>query len=114
MNKDDLYTLAQKLLLRPIAVYPIFVRITQSVTAGYLLSQLVYWADKGKDKQGWIYKTDHAFCQELNMTWKEMRGAKAKLRRQHLVTVQLRGVPATTYYLINWETLIERILAFSV
>lgn len=112
-TKDDYIELCKRLSMRPVAVNPAFIMITQSVTAGYLLSQLVYWADRGETAGGWIYKTNYDLQQELHLTRHEMLSAKAKLRNLRLIEVQFRGCPAITFYRINWEYLTRRILDFS-
>lgn len=84
---------------RPIAYYPLYRRLTGSTTAGILLSQLMYWFSK-KDK---IYKTDAEIMQETLLTDNELKTAKKKIKAVSFVSVTREGVPAKTYYAIDWK-----------
>lgn len=84
---------------RPIAYYPIYKEITGSTTAGILLSQLMYWLAK-KDK---IHKTDNEIFRETLLTENELRAAKLKIKKLSFITVTREGIPAKTYYEIDWE-----------
>jgi len=84
---------------RPIAYYPIYRKITGSTTAGILLSQLMYWFAI-KDR---FHKTDAEIMQETLLTEKELRNAKARIKKLDFVTVSREGLPAKTYYEIDWD-----------
>ena len=92
--KDYLKILNQ----RPIAYYPIYRVIGGSTTAGILLSQLMYWFNK-KDK---IYKTDNEIMEETFLSEKELRNAKSKIKKLSFIEVTREGIPAKTYYKIDW------------
>lgn len=92
-------TLLKQLHERPIAYYPIYRKITGSTTAGILLSQLMYWFSK-KDK---LYKTDADIMAETLLTERELKTAKKKIKALPFIAVTLEGVPAKTYYEIDWE-----------
>lgn len=97
--RDDIKRTLKQLNKRPIAYYPAYADIAGSVTAGVLLSQVLYWwAEMDEDI---FYKTDQDFAQELKMGFKEFRGAKKRLRELKLVEMQVRGVPARTYYTVK-------------
>lgn len=93
---------------RPIAYYPIYRQITGSTTAGILLSQLMYWFSK-KDK---FYKTDADIISETLLTEKELKLAKSKIKKLEFVTVTREGIPAKTYYEIDWEKFAKAIEDF--
>lgn len=95
--KDILKKLNQK----PIAYYPIYRQITGSTTGGILLSQLMYWFSK-KDK---IFKTDNEIMEETFLTKKELENAKKLIKNLDFITVSREGLPAITYYEINWENM---------
>jgi len=59
---------------QPIAVYPIYIDITGSMTAGVLLSQVMYWDSKMKGNE--FYKNDAEFMQETRLTQSEFKTAK--------------------------------------
>ena len=83
---------------RPIAYYPIYRKITGSTTAGILLSQLMYWFSI-KDK---LYKTNIELMQETLLTEGELKGAKSKIKRLPFIEITREGVPAKTFYRIDW------------
>ena len=83
----------------PIIYYPIYRDITGSITAGLLLSQLMYWFNI-KTK---FYKTDRELEEELNFTKNELRGAKAKIKKLNFIIIKREGIPAKTWYEIEWE-----------
>ena len=95
--------LLKSLHQRPISYYPIYKDITGSTTAGVLLSQLMYWFSK-KDK---IFKTDEEIRDETGLTEKEMRNAKKIIKNLSFITVSKEGIPAKTYYEIDWNTYTE-------
>ena len=96
---------------RPIAVYPIYIKITGSVNAGLLLSQLMYWY--GAMNGRIFYKTDAEIMEETCLSESELRTAKNKLKSMSFIEIKAKGVPAKTYYSINAEKLISEIHNFS-
>lgn len=84
---------------RPIAYMPIYSRITGSVTAGILLSQIVYWDGKMQHRE--FYKTDRDFCEELSMGASELKYAKKRIQKIGVVKVVRKGIPARTHYKLN-------------
>lgn len=93
-----------------IALNPIYIDISGSINAGYLLSQMMYWA-KTKDYKE-FYKTDSDFCAELRMGLKELKNAKEKLREAGIVSITRKGIPAKTYYTINKQRVVELIMNY--
>ena len=96
---------------RPIAVYPIYIKITGSVNAGLLLSQLMYWY--GAVNGRIFYKSDIEIMEETCLSESELRTAKNKLKAMPFIEIKAKGVPAKTHYSINAENLISEIHAFS-
>lgn len=84
---------------RPIAYYPAYRKITGSTTAGILLSQLMYWFSK-QDK---IFKIDREIMEETLLTKKELENSKKLIKQLDFITVSREGIPAKTYYEIDWE-----------
>jgi len=89
---------------KPIAYHRAYANITGSITAGLLLSQLVYWAKAMNYKE--FYKTDKDFREELGMGEYEFKGAKKKLIQLKLVKIKVKGIPAKTYYEVDLDKLI--------
>ena len=104
MNKE-LKQLFEEFNEKPVAYNRVYSKITGSITAGLLLSQLVYWSKAMGYNE--FYKTDKDFSDELGMSVKEIRGAKNKLKKQELVDVKVKGVPAKSYYTVNIEKIIK-------
>ena len=94
--KDVLRALNQ----RPVAYYPIYAVGTGSISCAVALSQLMYWFSASKDK---IYKTDAEMQAETGLSAKEMRTVKKKLKELPFLSVTREGVPARTFYEIDWE-----------
>ncbi|MFA5501644.1 MAG: hypothetical protein WC253_03295 [Sulfurovaceae bacterium] len=91
--------LLQSLHQKPIAVYPLYIDVTGSATAGMLLSQLMYWFST-KDK---IFKTNEELSKETRLTIDELKSAKKKIKTLDFIKISLEGIPAKTYYEINWD-----------
>jgi len=89
----------QALNTRPIAYYPIYRKITGSTTAGILLSQLMFWFSK-KDK---VFKTNDELISETMLTIEELKKAKKAIKKLDFIIITLEGIPAKTYYEIDWE-----------
>lgn len=89
----------KKLHQRPISYYPLYKDITGSLQGAVLLSQLMYWfSDKDK-----IYKTNDQFRKEINLTDHEMRSAKKAIQKIPFITTTREGLPAKTFYEIDWQ-----------
>ena len=103
---SNIKTILLELNQRPIAYYPVYVTVTGSLTAGVLLSQVMYWYSVAKDE---FYKTDAEIMDETKLTAGELRTAKARLKQLNFVHIRVAGIPAKTYYDINIENLIGAI-----
>lgn len=95
---------------KPVAYHRIYAKITGGITAGILLSQILYWDLIMKHKE--FFKTDKEFCDELSMGLYELKGAKKKLLDLDLITTNRKGVPAKTYYKVNLDQLISMITSY--
>lgn len=96
---------------QPIAVYPIYIDITGSLTAGVLLSQLLYWDSKMKGNE--FYKNDAEFMQETRLTQSEFKTAKKIVGDLPFITIQRKGVPCRTWYSVNHTNLLVVLQQFS-
>ena len=99
LGENKMNDILKLLNQKPIAYYPIYRQITGSVTAGIVLSQLMYWFSK-KDE---IYKTDKQMMKETFLSADELRSAKKKLKKVDFIEITRRGIPAKTYYKIYWD-----------
>jgi hypothetical protein len=100
-------------LSRPTAYHRIFARIGGGALAGLFLSQLWYWSDKGRDADGWIYKTQAEWQDEIDMTRDEQETARKALRKRGLIEEVKRGLPAKLFYRIDQDAITAAIVALS-
>jgi hypothetical protein len=96
-----------KLNQRPIAVYPIYIKLTGSVTSGLLLSQIMYWYSAVNGRA--FYKSDAEIMDETMLTANELRSAKLRLKSLSFMNMYLKGVPARTHYEIDADLLFSEI-----
>lgn len=89
---------------KPIAFNPAFAKATNSITAGLLLSQLLYWNRKGNNPE-WFYKTIEEIKQETALSREEQDTAIKKLKKLNLIEVKVMGIPAKRYFKINLNEL---------
>ncbi len=94
---------------RPIAFYSAYAHALGSVTAALLLSQLCYWADKGHDPDGWIYKTQAELEAETGMGRREQETARRVLRAAGVLQERKAGTPAKLYFRVDFEALVDRL-----
>ena len=90
----------RELNARPIAFYPLYAKIAGGVTAGVLLSQLMYWFANAKQDK--IYKTNAEILEETTLSEAELKTAKNKVKNLGFIHISLEGLPARTYYQIDW------------
>ena len=90
---------------RPVAYYPKLVKVTGSVNAAILLSQLGYWTPKAADPDGWVYKTQVEWEAETGLTRWEQETARRQLRDRGIVVEVKRGMPARLFFQIDVEAL---------
>jgi len=99
---QDVKILLKALSQRPIAFYPIYKEITGSTTAGILFSQIMYWWSKVDRK---FYKTDQQIIEETGLSPKELRTAKQRLKQCNFIDISLEGMPAQTYYDVDFDAM---------
>ena len=96
-----------RLLDRAISYHRCFAAISGSVTAGVLLSQCIFWANRTRDPDGWFYKTQDEWFEETYLSRKEQESARARLRRIGVLEEKRQGVPCQLFYRINFARLNE-------
>ncbi len=90
---------------KPIAFNPVLAEISNSVTAGLFMSQLLYWWDKGK-YQDWIYKTIEDMYVETRLTRSEQDTAIAKWTKLEILEKRVMQIPAKRFFRIDTDRLI--------
>lgn len=98
-------------LLQPVvAFHPIFAQITESITAGLMLSQAWYWKDKGtKDPNGWFHKSQKEWQKETRLTRYEQEGAREILQDKGFMRERRSGQPARLWFRVETRNVINAI-----
>ena len=92
---------------QPIAYQPIYAEITGKLTAGVMLSQILYWWGKKEEEE--FYKTNRDFANELKVSLDELKSAKRRLIDLGFILVIKKGLPAKTFYKVNINKVLEAI-----
>lgn len=89
-----------------VAVYPAFRRVLGlSASAAQFLSQAVYWTERTSD--GWFYKTESEWEEEIGLSNKEVRTARKSLSALKLLEEVRKGVPAKMHFRVDTDLLLE-------
>lgn len=92
-------------LLQPIAFQPSLVDICEnSITAGLMLSQILYWTPRtGPESDGWFYKTQAQWHYELRLTRSQQEAARKILRTKGFIEEEIRkqGGGTKIYFRVN-------------
>jgi len=91
----------QLLNQKPIIFHPIYKKITDSTTAGLLLSHIMYWLTETRQNE--VVKTNEEIKKETALTSNELRGAKLKLKALPFLEITTNGSPPVTVYKIDWD-----------
>ncbi len=102
--KDVLFNL---LMDRPVAYHADISKALGSVTAGLFIAQAMYWTGKGTDPDGWFYKTQAEWYEELGMGRREQETARKSAKQKGVLEEERRGVPAKLFYRVNFDRLID-------
>lgn len=89
---------------KPVLFNPGLGRISKSATAGLFMSQMLYWHQKGRNKE-WVYKTIKEFNQETCLTRSEQDRAIKKWEAMEILEVKRKGIPQRRYFRVNIEKL---------
>ena len=85
-----------------ICVNPDHITITGSLTAAYLLAQIIYW---DKTYNGEFYNSDKAFADQLKIGLDAFKAAKSILKNLNLVSFFQKGPYRATYYVLDRDVL---------
>lgn len=99
-------------LSRPVAFYRVFFKLTGSVNAALMASQAHFWSgtDVARNRGGWFYKTQKEWEEETCLTRREQDNARRTLRATGFWYEELRGIPATMHYRLDYPALANCIL----
>lgn len=77
-------------------------------SAGLLLSQFWYWAERQPEvRDGWFYMTQDQIQEETVMTRREQETARRKLRDLGLLEEKKEGLPAKLWYRVNRQAVVS-------
>jgi len=105
MKENAQKTMLRLLATKPISYNPELAKMLGSVKAGVLMSQLLYWWEKGSNPE-WVYKTVDEMYSETGLTKKEQATAIRKCVEKGVLGVKLKGIPAKRHFKIL-ERLVE-------
>jgi hypothetical protein len=92
-----------------------FIQITKSYEISLFLSQLLYWSDKGKRSDGYIYKTMQEWQDELMMSEYSLNKSRKYLKEHGILKEKIlkaNGNP-TVHYKVDAEALLLWFSTFS-
>lgn len=92
---------------RPVAYHPMIAHILGGVKEALFVCQLLYWHDKGKLLDGWIWKTQREWTEETGLSRYEQEGARKRLIEKGVLEEKLKGIPATLHYRLDLDCLYE-------
>lgn len=103
-NQKEAFTLIKNLTGQAniLTIPRIFVDYTGSLEAALLLSQVIYWSDKGGSGDGWFFKTYHEWRDEICLTEYAVRKAANKLTDMGILETKIKkakGSPTVHYRL---------------
>ncbi|WP_096224869.1 DnaD domain protein [Geobacillus sp. FJAT-46040] len=97
-----------------IVINTAYVDMLGDLESALFLSQVIYWTDKSTRKDGFFYKTDDEWSQELRISKYAIRKARKKLEDLGILETKVKkanGNP-TVHYRLNKERFIEMAISF--
>ena len=98
---------------RPIAFNRHYVALGCGINGALMLSQMVYWSKRTKDKNGYFYKTQEEWEQETGLTRREQETARKRLRELGFVSEHKHGVPCKVHFRVEHDNLYMALVRFS-
>ena len=89
---------------KPVLFNPGLGRISKSSTAGLFMSQMLYWHQKGRNKE-WVYKTIKEFNRETCLTRSEQDRAIKKWKSLGILEIERRSIPRRRFFRVDVEKL---------
>lgn len=90
-------------------VEALLIDVVGDFTAGLVLYRLMGWFGRGKRKDGYIYKSDREFYDELRLSRYKMRRARERLAAVVDMTRKKANGAPTTHYRLNLFLFVERL-----
>lgn len=92
----------------------VFIDFTGGHVTALLLSQAIYWTDRTKNPEGWFYKTQKEWEEEIGASRYQLDNGVNKLKSMGILETSLRkanGAP-TVHYRVNQEVFSKSICQF--
>jgi len=89
----------------PKPVHPVLVRIYGAPLA-LIINQLLFWDGMGAREDGYIFKTEKDFIEEIGLSPAQQKYAIRKGKQYGFLEVVRKGVPAKRHYRIHFEELV--------
>ncbi|MDP2664198.1 MAG: hypothetical protein Q8P08_02055 [bacterium] len=102
LNKNSILVARYK--EKPVLFNPCLARISGSATSGLFICQLLYWHERGDDKN-WVYKTMKELEEETCLTRSQQDRAIARWKELGVLTVEKRGLPQKRHFHVDLEKL---------
>jgi hypothetical protein len=105
-------TISKKALLkllgdRPVAYHPMLAKALGGVIEAVFVSQLLYWYDKGKLEDNWIWKTQAEWEDETGLTRSNQETARRNLKKLGILKEQRKGVPGKIHFQLDLDRLAD-------
>lgn len=91
---------------KPKPIPPKLVRI-YGYPLSAMISQLLFWHGNGKRRDGFIYKTEQGFMDEIGLSSAQQKLAIKKGKVFGFLEVVRKGIPAKRHYRLNYNRLVE-------
>ena len=98
---------------RPIAFNRHYVALGCGINGALMLSQMVYWSKRTKDKNGYFYKTQDEWELETGLTRWEQETARKKLRELGFVSEHKHGVPCKVHFRVEHNSLYMALVKYA-
>ncbi|WP_299090429.1 helix-turn-helix domain-containing protein [uncultured Metabacillus sp.] len=97
-----------------ITINVIFVDYLGDIESALMLSQILYWSDRTKSKDGYFYKSDGEWSEEIKLSKYAIRKARNKLEKLKIIETKVKkaeGNP-TVHYRLNKDHFVEIFISF--
>lgn len=95
---------------KPIAFNRHYVALGCGINGALMLSQMVYWSKRTKDRNGYFYKTQEEWEDETGLTRREQETARKKLRELGFSSECKRGVPCKVHFKVERDSLYKALI----
>jgi len=98
---------------KPIAFNRHYVALGCGINGALMLSQMVYWSKRTKDRNGFFYKTQDEWEEETGLGRREQETARKKLRELGFVSEHKRGVPCKVHFKGEHDALYTALIQYA-